>query len=289
MLDYSLWLSLGLWVFFLANLLLPVPAGRGIAYLNENRLSLYFPSWRSTFFSRRLLIMHPWHSLRPVLPLSLFHGPTTVRPEAGVLAARIERLLQIDLSLRGLRWLIIVTSLLVQLGIPAVLLLRGGSDGLFLVVALLAYVLYALTIVLLFFKRHVESRTLARSQWKIVLEPLLCLPYVAQMLRKVYMASAPITPLIDILQSTCVIRRNDLELLNTHLAEMLELIDKPELRSQLQLLQHCVATRLNQGNPNEIDRFDRIQPAGLLAGELAARGNKKTPGSTIASRKRRWR
>lgn len=235
LLDYNLLLAGGIWLFYLGSLLLPVAAGQGVAYLAGNTVRLDFPSWRATFLGRRVALLHPWRSLRPMLLVDM------LAPSAGSLAQPLARLRRLEHSQFAVRSLLLLVLLYLLLAIPASLLLRLSGSRLLLLLAL-TYGLQILVVLALWLGTDRAFVQTVRSRWKLVFEPFLCLPYAGQLLRKLHLGMYAPVPLADLLRAKVHFPPEVLEALDRQLVELLEIHDAPDEIAQLNRLRAQIAS-----------------------------------------------
>lgn len=217
--DYNRLLAIAIWVFFFSGMLLMKRPGHGVAYFAPWQTRLRFPSWRATFGSRLALILHPIRSFWPIAEVQIF-----AKSRAGALDELQESAMQLSRSLRFARPLLMGVSIIVVLVIPIWIILRG-ADLIFLVLGLLAYALYTFSLAALVMAGEEADRRRAGEQWKTLLEPLLCLPYVPHLCRKLSAGYGLSVPLIDVLQSDIPLHLDDLNDLRQRLNEHIEVAE----------------------------------------------------------------
>lgn len=240
MLDYNQLLVLGIWVFFASGLLLFMPPGRGVVYLGPRQTRIRFPSWRTAFGSRLALALYPVHTFWPMAEVQLF---AQSRPEA---LAELESVaLQLSRSIGRARPFLAATTIVVVVAIPLWVLCRS-ADLIFLAMAAVAYLLYAVSIGVLVSSGVEDDRRRARAEWRTLLEPLLCLPYGAHLYRKLSARYGLTVPLIDVLQSEMPLPAADLRDLRERLAEQREIADDPAELIHLSQLEAQIDRRLGE-------------------------------------------
>jgi len=235
MINYSLLLAAGIWLFFLANMLMPLPAGRGIGYLADGKLVLDFPSWRASFLGKRIAIISPWRMLGPLIQVSL-RLPAS---DYGA-AVSLQALREWEQALRSVRLLLALLLALLLIAMP-LSLLAWHSDLAFIALAGFAYALYALIVLCLYRIKSPEHGRLIRQHWKAVFEPFLCLPYAGRLLSKLYAAAAPVMSLADILDANLTLSGETLTHLSASIAELRDMLDDQAQIAHLDRLQQQLA------------------------------------------------
>lgn len=236
--DYNRLLAVAVWGLFASGMLLLKGPGQGVAYLGPGRTRVRFPSWRAAFGRRFALVVYPMHSFWPMADVELL---AQSRPGAMNELARAAH------ELAALMWfarpfLLAVTCIVVFI-IPTWILTRG-ADLIFLVMAASAYALYAVGLAALFNASKQTDRTRLRKHWKILLEPLLCLPYGAHLCRKLSERYLGPVPLVDFLRSDTELTAVDLQDLSAHLQELRRASDDPDDLALLAELEMLIYVRI---------------------------------------------
>ncbi len=145
--------------------------------------------------------------------------------------------------MRGARPFLFAVTAIVVLVIPAWVMLRG-ADITFLALAAIAYVLYSLGVVVLWFAANHGDRERLRGQWKSLLEPLFCLPYGGHLCRKLSERYNLSVPLVDVLRSEVVLASEDLHSLLMHINDVVDMTDDADKLHFLANLRTLVDARL---------------------------------------------
>lgn len=212
--DYNRLLAIAIWVFFASGLLMLKRPGSGVVYLGPGRTRVRFPSWRAAFGRRLALFVNPIHSFWPMAEVEL--GAASRQGAMGELVTSAQ---QLDRPMRLARPFLLAVTVIVAMLIPLWVLYRG-ADIVFLAMAVLAYLLYAVGLAALLSSGQQEDRRRMREHLKILLEPLLCLPYGAHVCRKLSERYRLSVPLIDVLRSNADLTQADLEDLSRHIDEL---------------------------------------------------------------------
>ncbi|HKR39708.1 MAG TPA: hypothetical protein VJU59_08515 [Paraburkholderia sp.] len=240
--DYNHLLAGAIWLFFASGLLMFKNPGFGVVYLGPGRTRVRFPSWRAAFGRRLALVVYPIHSFWPMAEVELLAASREDAMNELTDAAQ-----QLARTLRFARPFLLAVTGIVVLVIPVWILTRG-ADLTFLVLAALAYFLYAAGMVALLRAGKQDDRRRLREHWKTLLEPLLCLPYGAHLCRKLSERFQLSVPLVDVLLSDAELTSADLQDLSVHIEELKAVSDDPADLSVLAELKTLIDTRL-AGHP----------------------------------------
>ncbi|TDN63025.1 hypothetical protein [Paraburkholderia sp. BL10I2N1] len=197
-----------------------------------------FPSWRAAFGRRLALVVYPIHSFWPMAEVELLAAS-----RAGAMNELAGSAQQLARPMRFARPFLLAVTGIVVLIIPVWVLMRG-SDLIFLAMATLAYVLYAVGLAALLQAGKQEDRHRLREHWKTLLEPLLCLPYGAHLCRKLSERYQLSVPLVDVLRSDAELTPADLQDLSSHIEELRNVSDDPADLAFLAELKTLIDARL---------------------------------------------
>lgn len=236
--DYNRLLVIAIWVFFASGFLMLKPPGQGVAYLVPGRTRVRFPSWRAAFGRRLALFVSPMHAFWPMAEVDLL---ARSRPDA--MEALIGSARQLAQPMRFARPFLIAVTCVVVVVIPAWVLTRG-ADLIFLAMAAVAYGLYVAGLVVLLRSGRDEERRRIREHWRVLLEPLLCLPYGAHLCRKLSERYRLTVPLVDILRSDTQLPVEDLYELSSHLEELRDVSETADNVSILDELKMLIDKRI---------------------------------------------
>lgn len=212
--DYNRLLAFAIWLFFASGLLTLKKPGVGVAYLGPGRTRVRFPSWRAAFGRRLALVVFPIHSFWPMAEVELLAASRAGSMDE--LAGSAEHLARPMLFARP--FFFAVTGIIV-LVVPVWVLTRG-ADRIFVTMAALAYILYAVGLTALLRTGNQEDRRRLRAHWKTLAEPFLCLPYAAHLCRSISERYRLSVPLVDVLRSDEELEPADLEDLSRHIEEL---------------------------------------------------------------------
>ncbi|WP_047248299.1 hypothetical protein [Chromobacterium subtsugae] len=218
MIDYNLALG-GLIAFFLlADMLAWLAPGEGVLQLGPGRPLLRFPSPRSRFHRRMALMTGPLAAWWPSVPVSMLAAG-----RAGSVADMRSRLARHRGLYRWLRPLLALLTLLLLAGIAALLLRLDGGALLRLLLA--AYLLYLAGVAGAYVLLGRGAQEARPRCLRLMLEPLLCIPYAPQLPRKLGQLLFPALPLMDLLESDFPLSSDNLEDLAGILEEYREMVD----------------------------------------------------------------
>lgn len=238
--DVNHLLVAGIWLLYGGGLLSLKQAGQGVAYLGPGAVRVRFPSWRAAFGGKLALLVNPLRAFWPVADVELF-APSRkgAYAELEASASKLAR------SMRYGRPLLMASSLVVVLLIPGWILLRG-ADWIFLGLVGLSYLLYLATIAVLVKTGLLSGTHQKRAGWKMLLEPLLCIPYAPHLFRKLSASRGLSIPLIDLLQAGKPLDGADLRDLLAHLREHQEMTEHAGELAQLAQLASLIEKKLSE-------------------------------------------
>lgn len=236
--DYNRLLAIAVWLFFTSGLVMLKSPGHGIMYLGPGRTRIRFPSWRAAFGRRLAMVVYPVHSFWPLAEVELLAASREGAMEELAGSAR-----QLARPMRLARPFLLAVTSIVVLIIPVRVLTRG-ADLIFVAMAALAYVLYAVGLTVLLCSGKHEDRRRIRENWKTLLEPLLCLPYGAHLCRKLSERYRLSVPLVDVLRSGAELTYADLQDLSSHIEELKSVSDNADDLAFLAGLETLIDTRL---------------------------------------------
>jgi len=236
--DYNRLLAIAIWLFFASGLLTLKNPGDGVVYLGPRRTRVRFPSWRAAFGRRLALVVYPVHAFWPMAEVQLLAAS---RP--GAMNELAESAQQLARPMRFARpFLVALTGIVVLL--IAVWVWTRGADTIFLAMAALAYVLYAVGLIALLRAGKEDDRRRLREHWKTLLEPLLCLPYGAHLCQKLSERYQLSVPLVDVLRSDAELTPADLQDISSHIEEVKSVSDDAEDLAFLAELKTLIDMRL---------------------------------------------
>lgn len=227
--DPRIGLALAIWGLALSRGLRFLPLGQGVLSLRRGRV--IFPSVRAVFARRWALILGPLALWWPTVRVDIFGSAPA--PDAAWDAAPLAR------RFRRARVLVMVEALLILVLLPVGLLLRAPDDML-IAVALAAYLLYALIALRLLWGGR-EALSLV-PQRRIVLEPLLCLPYMPFVLAQVCQGQSIVLPLTQALERYPAQPESARLAISAYLEGVAEMMDDPAAHGQIAALQNQLAT-----------------------------------------------
>jgi hypothetical protein len=236
--DYNRLLAIAIWLFFASGLLMLKRPGQGVVYLGPGRTRVRFPSWRAAFGRRLAMFVYPIHSFWPMAEVELLAAS-----RAGAMNELVGFAEQLARPMRFARPFLLAVTGIVVLVIPVWVLTRG-ADLIFLAIAALAYVLYAVGLAALLRAGRQEDRRRLREHWKTLLEPLLCLPYGAHLCRKLSERYQLSVPLVDVLRSDGELAPADLQDLSSHIEELQDVSDDSADLAFLAELKTLIEARL---------------------------------------------
>ncbi len=238
--DLNHLLVAGIWLLFGSGLLSLQQAGQGIAYLGPGRLRVRFPSWRAAFGGKLALLVNPLRAFWPVADVQLF------APSRNSADARLEASAsQLARPMRYGRPLLMASSIIVVVVIPAWVLFHG-ADRIFLGLVGAAYLLYLAAVAVLVQTGLLSGPHRGWAGWKLLLEPLLCIPYAPHLFRKLSASRELSIPLIDLLRAKRPLDSADLRDLLEHLREHQEMTENAGELAHLAQLASLIEKRLSE-------------------------------------------
>ncbi|ADG14535.1 hypothetical protein BC1002_0433 [Paraburkholderia atlantica] len=212
--------------------------GHGVLYLCPGQMRVRFPSWRAAFGRHLALFVYPIHSFWPMADVELLAASRTgAMDELAGFAQQLAR------PMGFARPFLVAVTCLVVVIIPVWILTRG-ADLIFLAMATLAYVLYAVGLAVLLRTGRNQGHHRLHGHWKTLLEPLFCLPYGAHLCRRLSERYQLSVPLIDVLRSDAELSAADLQDLSSHLGEVRDVSDDPADHAFLAELKALIDARL---------------------------------------------
>ncbi|MBV8464696.1 MAG: hypothetical protein JO218_02015 [Burkholderiales bacterium] len=235
-LDYNTLLVVALWLLFFSNFIVLLKPGEGLLFLGRQGASVYVPSWRAAFGGRLLVWFNPLRSLTPVTRLQVFGAQ-----DAGTLGQLAEGEARIATLLDRLGPLALGAAISIAWFLPAALL-RHWGPGYLLGSLLLAYGLH-LAVLLLGWRQH-KREPLPAGSGAIGLEALCCLPYAAQLPRRISFLALPSISLAELLASDRAIVAADLAPLRERIADYRAVVDEPQQAVLLDTLTALIDQRI---------------------------------------------
>ncbi|CAM2139636.1 conserved protein of unknown function [Pararobbsia alpina] len=214
--------------------------GMGVAYLGPGDVRLRFPSWRATFGRRLAMVVLPVRSFWPMAAVGVFESARENSMRDLMVSAD-----QLARSMRRARPILMAVSAVVVFAIPSWLLVRG-ADRVFLVLACLAYLMYVGTTVVLMYGGGDEDRRRLAKHWRVLLEPLLCLPFGTRLFRNLSEHYRLTVPLVDVLRSATALRLEDLQDLRVKLEDHRIVTDDLHEIAHIATLQTLIGERLGE-------------------------------------------
>jgi hypothetical protein len=240
-LDYNTLLVIGLWLLFSSNFIVLLKPGEGLLFLGRQGASVYVPSWRAALGGRLLVWFNPLRSLVPVTRLQVFAAQ-----DAGTLKALAKEEARVASLLGRVGPLALGAAISIAWLLPAALLRHWGSAYL-LGNLLLAYGLY-LSAMLMGWRQH-KRQALPAGSSAVAIEVLCCLPYAAQLPRRISFLALPTISLAELLASKRSIIATDLAPLRERIADYRAVVDDTKQAALLDTLTALIDERIAKEAP----------------------------------------